>query len=129
MPISRIEGRRARSAAEVQSLIEALYLAQREALRVPEWDRQIRYVGHKAEDFHVVPGRSDNYLLVEITLFAGRSLEAKRALYRQVVERFGRLGVDANDITIVLHEVPPDNWGIRGGRPASEVDLGFKVDV
>jgi phenylpyruvate tautomerase PptA (4-oxalocrotonate tautomerase family) len=45
------------------------------------------------------------------------------------VERFGRLGVDANDITIVLHEVALDNWGIRGGRPASEVDLGFEVGV
>jgi len=113
----------------VQSLIEALYLAQREALRVPEWDRQIRYVEHKAEDFHVVPGRTDNYLFVEIMLFAGRSLEAKRALYRQVVERFWRLGIDANDVTIVLHEVALENWWIRGGKPASEVDLGFKVDV
>ena len=101
---------------------------------MPEWDRQIRYIEHKAEDFHVIPGRSDNYLLVEITLYAGRSLEAKRALYRQVVERFGRLNIDANDITIVLREVAADNWGIRGGgirggKPASEVDLGFKVDV
>ena len=61
MPISGTEGRRARSAAEVQSLIEALYLA--------------------------------------------------------------------NDVTIVLHEVALDNLGIRGGNPASEVDLGFEVDV
>ena len=129
MPISKIEGRRARSSTEVQSLVEALYLAQREALRVPEWDRQIRYVEHKADHFHVIPGRTDNYLLVEITLFAGRSLEAKRVLYRQVVERFGRLGIDANDITIVLHEVPLDNWGIGGGKPAAEVDLGFKLDI
>lgn len=66
---------------------------------------------------------------MEITLFAGRSLEAKRALYREIVERLGRFGVAANDITIVLHEVALDNWGIRGGKPASEVDLGFKVDV
>ena len=42
---------------------------------------------------------------------------------------FGSLGIDANDITIVLHEVPLDNWGIRGGKPASEVDLGFNVNV
>jgi phenylpyruvate tautomerase PptA (4-oxalocrotonate tautomerase family) len=129
MPITRIEGRRPRTQAEVQALIEAVYLAQREALRVPEWDRQIRYVEHKPENFHVVPGRSENYLLVEISLFAGRSLDAKRALYREIVARLGRLGVDGNDVTIVLHEIPAENWGIRGGRPASEVDLGFKVDV
>lgn len=38
-------------------------------------------------------------------------------------------GIEGNDIMIVLHEVPLENWGIRGGKPASEVDLGFKVDV
>jgi len=129
MPITRIEGRRSRTQAEIQGLIEAVYVAQREALQVPEWDRQIRYVEHAAENFHVVPGRTENYLLVEVSLFAGRSLEAKRALYRRIVERFARLGVDAQDVTIVLHEIPAENWGIRGGMPASEVDLGFKVDV
>jgi phenylpyruvate tautomerase PptA (4-oxalocrotonate tautomerase family) len=33
---------------------------------------------------------------------------------------------NGNNITIVIHESPLENWGIRGGRPASEVDLGFK---
>lgn len=42
MPITRIEGRKSRTSAEVQALIEAVYLAQRAALGVPEWDRQIR---------------------------------------------------------------------------------------
>jgi phenylpyruvate tautomerase PptA (4-oxalocrotonate tautomerase family) len=32
-------------------------------------------------------------------------------------------------VFIVLNEIPLDNWGIRGGIPASEVDLGFKVGV
>jgi 4-oxalocrotonate tautomerase family enzyme len=129
VPITRIEGRRTRTSEEVQALIEAVYLAQREALQVPEWDRQIRYIEHKPEYFHVIPGRSENYLLVEISMFAGRSLEAKRALYQGVVRRFARLGVDPEDVTILVHEVPAENWGIRGGVPASEVELGFKVNV
>lgn len=76
-----------------------------------------------------MPGRSENYLLVEVSMFSGRSLEAKRALYQGIVQRLARLGVDESDITIVIYEVPPENWGIRGGVPASEVELGFKVDV
>jgi len=28
-----------------------------------------------------------------------------------------------------LIESPPENWGLRGGMPASEIDLGFKIDV
>jgi phenylpyruvate tautomerase PptA (4-oxalocrotonate tautomerase family) len=129
MPITRIEGRRTRSADEVQALIEAVYLAQREALRVPEWDRQIRYVEHRPEYFHVIPGISENYVLVEVSMFSGRSLDAKRALYQRIVQRLVPLGFDASDITIVIHEVPPENWGIRGGVPASEVELGYEVDV
>jgi len=37
--------------------------------------------------------------------------------------------IKPKDIFIVLHEVPMENWGIRGGIPASEVNLGFKVNV
>lgn len=33
------------------------------------------------------------------------------------------------DSGIILHEPAVENWGIRGGRPASEVDLGFEVNM
>ena len=75
------------------------------------------------------PDKGENYTLVEITLFAGRSLQAKRAMYKAIVRRFEALGIAASDVIIVLNEVPLENWGIRGGKPASEVDLGFKVNV
>lgn len=129
MPISRIEVRRPRPADEVQALIEALYLAQRAALKVPEGDRHIRYVEHRPEHFAVPPGKSGNFTYVEINLFPGRSLDAKRALYQEIVRRFGELGIAPGDILIVLHEPPQENWGIRGGQPACEVDLGFSLKV
>jgi phenylpyruvate tautomerase PptA (4-oxalocrotonate tautomerase family) len=129
MPLAKIEVRRSRPPSEVKALIDAVYQAQREALKVPEGDRQIRYIEHKAEHFAVPPGKTENYTLVEITLFPGRSLDAKRILYRSIVRRFGELGISPTDIFIVLNEPPLDNWGIRGGVPASEVDIGFKLNV
>ena len=129
MPVAKIEVRRSRPAHEVQALIEAVYQAQREALQVPEDDRQIRYIEHKPEHFAVPPGKSENYTFVEILLFPGRSIEAKRRLYKSVVSRFGRLGIAPGDIFIALVEPPLENWGIRGGNPASEVDLGFNLNV
>jgi phenylpyruvate tautomerase PptA (4-oxalocrotonate tautomerase family) len=62
-------------------------------------------------------------------MFAGRSLDAKRRLYRAMVTNLGHLGVPASDVLIVLHDVPLENWGVRGGTPASDVDLGFEVGV
>ena len=129
MPLARIEVRKSRPAEEVAAIMEAVYQAQREALKVPEGDRQIRYVEHKPAYFSVPPGKTENYTLVEITLFPGRSLEAKRNLYKSIVQRFGALGISPSDIFIVLYEPPLDNWGLRGGIPASEVDLGFNLNV
>jgi phenylpyruvate tautomerase PptA (4-oxalocrotonate tautomerase family) len=110
-------------------MIDAVYQARREALKVPEGDRQIRYIEHKPEHFAVPPGKTTNYTLVEITLFPGRSLDAKRKLYQSIIRRFGDLGIAPSDVFIVLNEPPLDNWGIRGGMPASEVDLGFNLKV
>jgi phenylpyruvate tautomerase PptA (4-oxalocrotonate tautomerase family) len=59
----------------------------------------------------------------------GRSLEAKKRLYRGVVEALGAHGVPPNDVMIVLHEPPLENWGVQGGEPASEGDLGFDLNV
>ncbi len=81
MPVAKIEVRRSRPASEVQAMIEAVYEAQREALKVPEGDRQIRYIEHRPEHFAVQPGKTENYTFVEIIIFPGRSLEAKRHLY------------------------------------------------
>jgi phenylpyruvate tautomerase PptA (4-oxalocrotonate tautomerase family) len=114
---------------QVQAIIEAVYLAQREALKVPERDRQIRFIEHKPEHFHVPPGKTENFTLVEIALFAGRTLETKRSLYQAIIKNLGAVGIAPDDIFIVLHDIPLDNWGIQGGVPASEVDLGFKVNM
>src|SRR5262245_64997071 len=110
MPLARIETRRAWPADQAQAIVEAVYLAQREALQVPADDRLIRFVQHAPEHFHVPPDKSQNYTVVEIDLFAGRSLPAKRALYQAIVRNLGAVGIAPSDIMIVLHEVPLENW-------------------
>jgi len=129
MPLARIEVRRPRPEHEVQALITTVYEALRAALKVPEGDRNIRYLEYPPERFATPPDRTDDYTIVEITLLPGRSLEAKRTLYRLIVGGFGELGIDPADVLVVLHEPPLENWGIRGGQPASEIDLGFSLDV
>ena len=62
-------------------------------------------------------------------MFSGRSIGAKRTLYQAIVRNLAALDVPSHDIKITLIETPPKNWGLRGGMPASEIDLGFKIDV
>jgi len=120
MPLAKIEVRKSRPAHEVQGLIDAVYEAQRSAIQLKEGDRQVRYIEHRPEHFAVPAHRSDNFTVVEITLFPGRGSAAKRALYAGIAERFAAFGIGADDLYIVLHEVTPENWGLRG-VPGSEL--------
>lgn len=129
MPSAQIELRRKWSRSEKDRMILALHESLVECLNIPEYDKLIRLREYQPEDFIVPPGCTENYVLIEISLFSGRSLDAKRALYKTIVARFSEIGIAKGDIRIILYEVPAENWGIRGGIPASEVDLGFKVEV
>ena len=62
-------------------------------------------------------------------MFAGRSIDTKRRLYEAIVRRLAELDVPASDVLIVVHEPSMENWGVNGGSPASEVDLGFRIDI
>jgi phenylpyruvate tautomerase PptA (4-oxalocrotonate tautomerase family) len=128
MPIVKIEVCRPRPTEQIAAMIDAVYQAQLVAFKLPEDDKQIRYVEHRPECFPVPPGKTENFTFIEFQIFPGRSLQAKRNLYSGVVSRLGALGIQPSDITIVLHEPPLENWGLRG-LPASEVDLGFNLQV
>jgi phenylpyruvate tautomerase PptA (4-oxalocrotonate tautomerase family) len=110
-------------------IIESVQSALLTSLKVPDWDRDIVLDLYDDKRRIVPTGRSERYTRVEIAMFSGRSIEAKRALYKSVVQNLTVLGIPATEIKIILSEVPAENWGLRGGLPASEIDLGFKVDV
>lgn len=107
----------------------AVHAALVEALRIPHDDKVLRLVEHAAEDF-IIPGdKGERYTRIEIMMFAGRSLDAKRKLYQAIVRNLEPFGVPGTDIKIVLVEVPAENWGIRGGHAACDIELGFDVRV
>jgi phenylpyruvate tautomerase PptA (4-oxalocrotonate tautomerase family) len=110
-------------------VIEAVQAALVGALKIPEKDRDVVIDTYDETTRIVMTGRSQRFTRVEITLFAGRSMDAKRALYKAVVANLAELGVPETEVKTILIEVPAQNWGLRGGYPASELDLGFKIDV
>ena len=114
---------------EPEAMIAAVHSAVQRALRLPDWDRTVRLVEHRPSHFPLPPGRGEHYTLVEVAMFAGRSMQTKRKLYAAVVDNLAALGVPPADIKICLLEIPAENWGVRGGQPASEVDLGFEIKV
>jgi phenylpyruvate tautomerase PptA (4-oxalocrotonate tautomerase family) len=131
MALARIEMLEGRTPEQKQRIVDAVRASLSEALRVPPDDPTVRLVEYPREHFSLpYPDRhSDRYTLIEVTMFAGRSMDTKRRLYRAIVHRLASLDVPASDVLIVLHEPPMENWAVNGGVPASEVDAGFKVDI
>lgn len=128
MPVTRIVTGDWARGREIE-VIEAVQSAMLTTLKIPDWDRDVT-VDTYGETQRIVPtGSSQRFTRVEISMFAGRSIEAKRGLYRAVVQNLAALGVPELEVKIVLHEAPLENWGVRGGLPASEIALSFKIDV
>ena len=126
MPLVQIEVLKGRSASEKKALFDAVHDALVATVKIPEDDRVQRLIEHDKADFEAP---SAAFTIVRVTMFPGRSDEAKRALYKAIVGALESLGIPRNDVFIVLDEPPLENWGIRGGTPASEVDLGYELEV
>ncbi len=58
--------------------------------------------------------------VVRIEMWKGRTAEQKEILITRVTEAFGEIGVPPEHVTVVIHDVPKSNWGVRG-RQASKV--------
>lgn len=100
-----------------------------DALGVPPEKRFQRFFPLPPEDFVYPADRSERYTILEIGLFTGRSVDAKKTLFRLLYERAREeLGLDPVDLEITLIESPRHDWGIRG-RPGDELDLPYRVDV
>ena len=131
MPHVLIETRKEYPEAEEVALMDAVHGALQRAFRIPAKDRHVRLLVHQPHRFAVPPDKDQPERFVQVTIdaFAGRSIDAKRALYREIVDGLAALGIPPDHISILLREAPLENWGIRGGVAASDVDLGFEVNV
>lgn len=131
MPLVLIEVRRRYTDAEEASIVEAVHGALVAAFLIPPHDKIVRLVVHEPHRFACSPRLSapEFFTLVSIDCFAGRSVQAKRNLYAQIVDRLAVFGIPRDHVLINLRELQPENFGIRGGQAACDVDLGFDVHV
>ncbi len=130
MPVVRITMRAGNSPEYRKAVLDGVHKGLVDAFKIPERDR-IQTLHELAQDHFEIPSsKTDRLTIVEVTAFKGRSMEAKKQLYQTVTANLGKdPGIAGDDIIIILHEPPLENWGIRGGRPASEVNLGFAVNI
>jgi len=129
MPLVRIEIYKGKEKAYKKAILDGVHKALVSAFKIPENDRNQRLYELDEENFERNPNKTDNFTIIEITAFKGRSQEAKRKLYRGIFDNLkSNPGISETDILVYLNEPDLVNWGIKG-KPADEIDLGFEIKV
>jgi hypothetical protein len=109
--------------------LDAVHAAIVEALHTPQDDKVLRLVEHPPQHFAIPGSAGERFTHIEITMFAGRTLPTKRALYQAIVRNLEFFGVPPKDVKIILIEVSAESVGMRGGIAACDLDIGYEITV
>ena len=130
MPLSRVSLRRGKPAAYRKAILDGVYRAMRAVFDVPDEDRFMTITEHDEDNFsysksYLGIARSDDLVMIQLTVNNTRTLEKKKALYRAIVENLtADPGLRPEDILVNLIEVLPENWSFGNGIAQYAPDKG-----
>lgn len=122
MPLVSIDVLEGRPRDQLDQICDSVAQAMVELLDVPERDRfqivtEHRPGGLRFDRSYLDIDRTDGFVLVRLTLSAGRSIEAKRAFYARLAELLSeRLELRPEDLAVVLVENDRADWSFGHGR-------------
>jgi phenylpyruvate tautomerase PptA (4-oxalocrotonate tautomerase family) len=122
MPFVRIDLRAGKPPAYRQAIAKGIHQALVETMAVPEDDRFQVIAEHPADGMVVDPAymgiqRSEDVVLVQVTLSAGRKPAQKRAFYARAAELLSEEpGLRPQDLMINLVETTWENWSFGNGE-------------
>ena len=122
MPLVRISMKRGKPPAWRQAIAEGVYQALRDTFDVPDKDRFVTITEHDDDDFifdrsYLGIDRSDDLVIIRLTVSNTRPREKKQALYQRIVELVtANPGLRPEDVFINLVEVLPENWSFGMGE-------------
>jgi len=113
----------------LETLSDVIHSCMVDALEYPSEKKFHRFFPMDKSDFYFANGRTEEYTIIEISMFEGRTVEAKKQLIKLLFERISKeLEISPQDVEITIFETPKHNWGIRG-LPGDELVLNYKVNV
>jgi len=121
MPLVRISLRSGKTDSYKRALGEGVYRALRETFNVPDEDRFVVVSEHTESEFqfsktYMDIARSDDLVIIQITVSNTRNVEQKQALYARIIELLAaEPGVRTEDVFINLVEVVKENWSFGNG--------------
>jgi 4-oxalocrotonate tautomerase len=121
MPVTRIAIREGKTREYKRVLMDEIYEAMRETVAIKDGDRFMAITEHGDDEFAYGPflgiDRSDDLVQIQVFWAPGKSVDAKLAMYKRIVERLGdNPGVRPEDVLISVMETGADNWSFGNGE-------------
>lgn len=122
MPLVRISLREGKSEQYRKAVADGVHRAMVEGAAVPEQDRFQIITEHPPSGLIYDPTylgiqRTNDIVMVQITLSAGRKLAQKRQLFKRMAEILAENpGLRPQDLMINLVEVAWENWSFGNGE-------------
>jgi 4-oxalocrotonate tautomerase len=121
MPVTRISIREGKTTAYKQALMDEIYEAMRETVAIKDGDRFMAITEHGQHEFAYGPflgiDRGDDLVQIQVFWAPGKTVEAKLAMYKKIVERLGtNPGVRPEDVLISVVETAAENWSFGNGE-------------
>ncbi|WP_281612599.1 tautomerase family protein [Flammeovirga sp. SubArs3] len=125
----KIYGLRSHLNGKKQQLSDIIHACVVEALQYPQNKRAHRFINLEKDDFYYPEGRTDQYIIIEIMMITGRTVETKKKLIQLLFKEISeKTDISTTDIEILIQESPASNWGFRG-MTGDEVSLNYKINV
>lgn len=121
MPLVRIDLLQGKPVEFRRRIGEVVYQTMVDTINVPPKDNFQIITEHDQDGLVYDPAylniqRTDAIIMIQIALNEGRTVERKKAFYRQLAERLHEeLGIRMEDIFINLTEVKKENWSFGKG--------------
>ncbi len=122
MPLVHIDLREGKTVSYRKAIGDAIQRAMIEHLDVPERDQFQIIREHKPDDLVYNPDyldieRTDDIVMIQVTLSVGRSTEQKRMFYNRLVELLQENpGLRPQDVLIHLVENTREDWSFGNGE-------------
>lgn len=121
MPLVKVNMLKGKTPEYKKTIFDCIHEGMAETLGIEDWDRFQRIIEYEKEDFEKPSFKSDDFMIIELTLFPGRTKEQKGKAIEVITEKINeKLSVAKEDVFIVIEEPPLDNWGFAGKQKSNE---------
>lgn len=125
----KIYGRKSALENRKLPISNAIHRVVVDVLKMPTEKRFHRFFEMENDDFLFPSEKSERYLILEIAMMSGRTVETKKRLVKALFANLeSEIGLENGDLEIQIIESPPENWGFRG-QTGDEIALGYKIEV